>query len=106
MKNRPILSVSSTRRINKDDAPEKSFGKKPVSNQKPNHRRQLEQHEAALVPHIRNRNGIDLFLLDGTALYGVTPIGFDRYSIAIEYEGCRETVFKSAIARIVTPVEA
>ena len=100
MKNRPILSVSSARRINKDEA----TNKKPAS--KGQNRRQLEQHEASLVPHIRNRNQITVHLLDGTVLEGVTPIGFDRYSIAIEYQGFRETVFKSAIARIITPVEA
>lgn len=68
-------------------------------------RRQLEQHEASLLPLIRSRAGITIQLLDGSRLVNVVPIAFDRYSIAIEYDGFRETIFKSAIARIITPVE-
>lgn len=96
---RPVLSVSS-RRITKD-APAASA--KKSSPQKG--RRQLEQHEASLLPFIRTKTAINIQLVDGFRLDNVVPIGFDRYSIGIEYDGFRETVFKSAIARIITPAE-
>ena len=44
-------------------------------------------------------------MIYGERIENVNVVGFDRYSIAIEYDGFRETVFKSAIARIISTVE-
>lgn len=105
---RSILSVTASRRVQKDDSAQPAFGnkapfKKPA---KPSHRRQLEQHEASLLPFIRGGIEISIQLIDGTRLDNVIPVGFDRYSIGVEYDGFRETIFKSAIARLITPSEA
>tara|TARA_B100000929_G_scaffold163083_1_gene129179 strand:- start:216 stop:533 length:318 start_codon:yes stop_codon:yes gene_type:complete len=100
--NRPVLSASfNSRRVDASKSISHD-AKKPA---KQSNRRQLEQHEASLVPLIRSKTPINIVMIDGERLYGVCVIGFDRYSIAIEYDGFRETVFKSAIARIITPVE-
>ncbi|KJZ17442.1 hypothetical protein TW86_04100 [Halomonas sp. S2151] len=94
---RPVLSVSSRRRI---EASKQKPGQKPKKEDGSN-RRKLEQHEAALIPSIRAGRPITIVLIDGDRLIDVTPIGFDRYTIGVEYDGFRETVFKSAIARII-----
>lgn len=99
---RPILSTTVSRRIDVSRPPMREQ-KKPSN--KPSGRRQLEQHEASLVPFIRSKTEITIVFLDGQRLDYVVPIGFDRYTIAVEYDGFRETVFKSAIARIITPAE-
>lgn len=102
---RPVLSVSS-RRISQEAPAPASFNKQPAKKSAPQKgRRQLEQHEASLLPFIRNKTAINIQLIDGFRLDNVVPIGFDRYSIGIEYDGFRETIFKSAIARIITPSE-
>ncbi|BBI61625.1 RNA chaperone Hfq [Vreelandella sulfidaeris] len=100
---RPILSTSVARRVDAHSQSKPSF--KDAKKAKPPARRQLEQHESALVGMIRNQTPIAIVLLDGTVLSAVKPIGFDRYSVAIEHCGDREIIFKSAIARIVMPVE-
>lgn len=97
---RPILSTSVSRRVDVSKTHSKDV-KKPKSQG----RRQLEQHESALVPAIRNQTPITIILLDGTLLVDVRPIGFDRYTVAVENCGDREIVFKSAIARIIMPIE-
>lgn len=100
-----ITSVESrSRRVDGHTGQKPSFGSKPLADKRPPTRRNLEQHEAALIPSIRSRTPIVLVMIDGTRMEGVIPIGFDRYSIGIEFEGNRESVFKSSIARIITPI--
>lgn len=105
--NNAVLSTTVSRRVDPSRPSANEF-KKPVNKpqSKGGNRRQLEQHEASLVPVIRSKTPVDIALLSGERLKGVVVIGFDRYSIAIEYGHYRETVFKSAISRIITPIEA
>lgn len=99
---RPVLSTSVSRRVDTSRPSNHEFKKTPAKNA---NRRQLEQHEASLVPLIRSKTPIHLVMIYGERIENVNVIGFDRYSIAIEYDGFRETVFKSAIARIISTVE-
>jgi len=107
---KPVTTITSvesrSRRVDAATGHKPSFSSKPGTEKRPPTRRNLEQHEAALIPSIRSRSPIRLVLIDGTCMEGVIAIGFDRYSIGIEYQGNRESVFKSSIARIITPIGA
>ena len=99
---RPVLSTTVSRRVDVSRPPVVTAPKKPQGKKSS---RQLEQHEASLVPHIRSKTPVHLVMIYGERIENVNVVGFDRYSIAIEYDGFRETVFKSAIARIISTVE-